>query len=278
MNGAPVFRGAGTALVTPMKSDLSVDYRALGELIDIQTNAGIKALVVCGTTGEAATLSEAEKAEITDFAVRRTSGKAAVIAGTGSNDTAAAIRMTIAAEKAGADAVLAITPYYNRTTREGLIRHYEAICSSTALPVIAYSVPSRGGMNIDPETAKRLTRIPGIAGIKEASGNMAQITAIRAACGDSLPVWSGSDDITVPILSVGGCGVISVVSNAKPDAVRMMCEAFETGDVRTASEIQLRLLPLIHSLFSKVNPIPIKKLLAERGLIEYVLRPPLYPE
>lgn len=278
MKKLPLFRGAGTAMITPFTKDGKIDFEALKRLTDIQTDAGISALIVCGTTGESSTLSREERMSITAFVKGVAKDKCVVITGTGCNNGEKAVMFTEDAVNAGADGVLAVTPYYNKTTQKGIIKYYEAICSATEKPVIAYNVPSRTGVNILPQTAKELCKITNLNGIKEASGNMAQITEISALCGEELPIFSGSDEINFPILSVGGVGLISVVSNAEPKRVKDMCDKWARGDISGAREIQLSLMPLIKQLFSSVNPIPIKKLLYEKGLTEYVLRPPLYAE
>ena len=278
MKKLPIFRGAGTAMITPFTKDGKIDFCALKRLVDIQLNAGISALIVCGTTGEGSTLSREERMSIIAFVKEIAKDKCVVIAGTGCNDTTKAVIFTEDAVKAGADGILAVTPYYNKATQKGIVKYYEAICESAKKPVIAYNVPGRTGVNILPQTAKELCKIPNLNGIKEASGNMAQITEIISLCGEELPVFSGSDEINLPILSVGGAGLISVVSNAEPKMVKDMCDKWAHGDTAGAMEIQLSLMSLIKQLFSTVNPIPIKKLLYEKGLTEYVLRPPLYAE
>ncbi len=278
MKKLPLFRGAGTAMITPFTKDRKIDYDALKRLTDIQTDAGISALILCGTTGEASTLSREERIDITAFVKERVKDKCVVITGAGCNNGEKAVMFAEDAVKAGADGILAVTPYYNKTTQRGIIEYYKAICGAVEKPVIAYNVPSRTGLNILPQTAKALSEIPNLNGIKEASGNMAQITEISALCGKELPIFSGSDEINLPILSIGGIGLISVVSNAEPVKTAEMCNKWFSGDVEGAREIQLSLMPLIKQLFSSVNPIPIKKLLYEKGLTEYVLRPPLYAE
>lgn len=278
MKKLPLFRGAGTAMITPFTKDGKIDFGALKRLTDIQTDAGISALILCGTTGEASTLSREERISIIAFVKETVKDKCVIIAGAGCNNTAKAVMFAEDAVKAGADGILAVTPYYNKATQKGLVKYYEAICAATEKPVIAYNVPGRTGVNILPQTAKELSVIPNLNGIKEASGNMAQITEISALCGENLTIFSGSDEINLPILSVGGAGLISVVSNAEPKKVKDMCDKWFDGDIQGALEIQLSLMPLIKQLFSTVNPIPIKKLLYEKGLTEYVLRPPLYAE
>lgn len=278
MKKLPLFRGAGTAMITPFTKDGKVDYEGLKRLIDIQVSAGISALVVCGTTGESSTLSREEKYEIIEFTKNTVKNDCLVIAGTGCNNTEKTVWFTRDAEEAGADGILAVTPYYNKATQKGLVKYYETICAATEKPVIAYNVPGRTGINILPQTAKEISALPGMYGIKEASGNMAQITEISALCGKELPIYSGSDEINLPILAAGGVGLVSVLSNVEPKKVKEMCDKWSEGDADGALKIQLEFMPLIKQLFSMVNPIPVKKLLYERGLTEYVLRPPLYPE
>lgn len=277
MKKLPIFIGTGTAMITPFKKDLTVDYEGLKRLIEIQLKAGVGALAVCGTTGEASTLEREEKAEIIYKTKEFVKNDCAVIAGTGSNDTKKALLFTKDAYDAGADGILAVTPYYNKATQKGIIQYYKEICSASPLPVIAYNVPSRTGVNILPDTAKELWNIKNLNGIKEASGNMGQITELKSVCGD-MHLYSGSDEINLPVLSVGGIGLISVVSNALPEKMQEMCNRWFDGDSAGALKIQLALMPLIKQLFSSVNPIPIKKYLYEKGLTEYVLRPPLYAE
>ncbi len=277
MKKLPIFVGTGTAMITPFKKDMSVDYESLKRLAEIQLKAGVGALVMCGTTGEASTLEREEKAEIIYKTKEFVKNDCAVIAGTGCNNTKKAVFFTKDAYEAGADGILAVTPYYNKATQTGLIRYYKEICHSSPLPVIAYNVPSRTGVNILPATAKELWNIPTLNGIKEASGNMGQITELKSLCGE-MHLYSGSDEINLPVLSVGGIGLISVVSNALPQNTQEMCNRWFEGDTAGALKIQLALMPLIKQLFSSVNPIPIKKYLYEKGLTEYVLRPPLYAE
>ncbi len=278
MKKLPLFCGAGTAMITPFTKDGKIDFDSLERLTEIQLKGGIKALIVCGTTGEASTLSKEERIQITEFVKSRVKNDCKVITGTGCNNTEKTVTFTKDAVNAGADGILAVTPYYNKTTQKGIIKYYEAVCKAADKPVIAYNVPSRTGLNITPETAKEIGKIPNLCGIKEASGNMAQISEISYLCGEDLPIYSGSDEINIPVLSVGGIGVISVLSNAFPEKVNEMCESWKSGDAKRAKEIQLSMYPFIKQLFSSVNPIPIKKYLYEKGLTEYVLRPPLYAE
>ncbi len=278
MKKLPLFVGAGTAMITPFNKDGLIDFESLKRLAEIQLKAGVGALIMCGTTGEASTLEQEERWEIIRFTKDFVKNDCVVIAGTGCNDTKKAVIFTQDAYDAGADGILAVTPYYNKTTQEGIIKYYEELCHASPLPVIAYNVPSRTGVNILPATAKKLSETSNMYGIKEASGNMGQITETRFLCGNDLPLYSGSDEINLPVLSIGGIGLISVVSNAVPEKVQEMCNRWFEGDTAGALRIQLSLMPLIKRLFSSVNPIPIKKYLNEKGLTEYSLRPPLYAE
>ncbi len=269
-----VFMGAATAIITPFK-DGQVDYGAFGRLIDWQISEGISAIVAAGTTGEGSTLTDAEHREVIRFAVERAAGRVPVVAGTGSNDTAYAIELTKFACEAGADAVLLVTPYYNKATQKGLIKSFTAVADVSEKPVILYNVPSRTGCNILPETAYELSKHPNISGIKEASGDLAQVAEIAALCGDSLDIYSGNDNEIVPVLSLGGKGVISVLSNLMPAATDKMCRDYFSGNVEEARRAQLKLLPLINALFCEVNPIPVKAAMAEMGYGENELRLPL---
>lgn len=253
-----VFTGAATALVTPFNHDLSLNLERLEELAEEQIYAGISALVVCGTTGEASTLSDEEQEQAICAVVEAAAGKVPVIAGVASNCTLHSAKLAKAAEKSGADAVLAITPYYNKTSQQGLIKHFGAISDAVNLPMIVYNVPQRTGMDILPETYLKLTTVKNFCGIKEASGNMTKIAKSAAVLKQEADIYSGSDEITVPIMSLGGKGVISVVSNIRPQLVSQMCSSFLSGNLSRAAEIQLNLMPLIDALFSDVNPIPIK--------------------
>lgn len=278
MKKLPLFVGTGTAMITPFNKDGLIDFESLKRLTEIQLKAGVGALIMCGTTGEASTLEREERREIIGFIKDFVKNDCTVIAGTGSNDTKKAVIFTKDACDAGADGILAVTPYYNKTTQNGIIRYYEEICGASPLPVIAYNVPSRTGVNILPQTAYEISKIENMYGIKEASGNMGQITETKYRCGNGMHLYSGSDEINLPILSVGGIGIISVVSNAVPEKTQEMCNRWFEGDAAGALRIQLSLMPLIRQLFSSVNPIPIKKYLYEKGLTEYYLRPPLYAE
>ncbi|MBQ6160578.1 MAG: 4-hydroxy-tetrahydrodipicolinate synthase [Oscillospiraceae bacterium] len=271
-----IFTGTATALVTPMNEG-GVDYEALGKLIDWQIASGVKALVVCATTGEAPTLTDNEHCKVLEFAIRRSGHKIPIIAGTGSNDTSHAIMMSQFACAIGADAVLCVTPYYNRPTQSGLIASYSAIADAASAPVILYNVPSRTGTNIEPETYGVLAEHPNIVAIKEANSRLPKMMETFRIVGDRLDVYSGNDDQTLPILAMGGKGVISVLSNVVPVQTVALCEKFFAGDLKGAQKLQLDLLPLIQALFSQTNPIPAKAALARMGLIEDRLRLPLTP-
>ena len=254
----PVFTGAAVAIITPMNADGSVNFEELGRIIDDQIAHGTDAIVICGTTGESPTLSDEEHTACIRYAVKQAAGRVPVIAGTGSNDTKYAIWLSQQAQADGADALLLVTPYYNKTTQAGLIAHFTAMADAAGIPVILYNVPSRTGLNIAPETALELSRHPLINGIKEASGNISQVAKIAQLCGDELNIYSGNDDQVVPLLSLGGKGVISVVSNVKPELMHDCCKAWFDGDTRKACQLQLEILPLADALFCEVNPIPVK--------------------
>ena len=274
MSKNPVFRGAATALVTPL-NERGVDYESFGRLIDWQIGAGISALVIAGTTGEGSTLSDAEHREVLRYAVERVKGRVPVIAGTGSNDTAYAIDLTRFACDAGCDAMLVVTPYYNKATQNGLIKMFTAIADASAKPVILYNVPSRTGVNIEPSTYAALADHPMITGIKEANGNISKIVETAELVGDRLAIYSGNDDQIVPILSMGGDGVISVLSNLLPAETVEICTRFWSGDVAGSAAMQCKYMPLIRALFCEVNPIPVKAAMAAMGFGENFLRLPL---
>lgn len=271
---ATLFKGAATALITPFKSG-AVDYDALARLIDWQICEGISALVIAGTTGEGSTLTDREHREVIDFSVKKVAGRVPIIAGTGSNDTAYAIELTKFACSAGADGMLLVTPYYNKATQKGLIESFTAVADISTKPVILYNVPSRTGCNIAPETAKILSQHDKIVGIKEASGDISQVAKIRELCGDSLDIYSGNDDQIVPVMALGGKGVISVLSNLMPKETDKICKDMLAGDLKSARDAQLRYLPLINALFCEVNPIPVKAAMAAMGYGENELRLPL---
>lgn len=265
MKKQPIFTDAGVAIVTPMYPDGSINYDKLGELIDWQISEGTDAIIICGTTGESACMTDNEHVDCIAYAVKRVAGRVPVVAGAGSNDTAYAVELSKEAKRLGVDGLLHVTPYYNKTSQRGLIAHFTAVADATDLPVILYSVPSRTGVNILPETCRTLADHPNIAAIKEASGNISQIAKIRALCGDDLQVYSGNDDQIVPVLSLGGIGVISVLSDIMPKQTHEICARFFAGDAAGAAELQLRLLPLINALFMDVNPIPVKAALQLMG-------------
>ena len=271
-----VFEGVATAIVTPMNKN-GVDYETFGRLIDWQIASGVNAIVAAGTTGEGPTLTDEEHRAVLKFCVDRVAGKVPVIAGTGSNDTAYAIDLTAYACEIGADAMLLVTPYYNKATQNGLIESFRAVADRSTKPCILYNVPGRTGCNLMPATVAALAEHPRIVGVKEASGNISQISQIAAMCGDKIDIYSGNDDQIVPILSLGGKGVISVLSNPLPRETVEICDRFFAGDVKGAAELQLRLLPLIDALFMEVNPIPVKAAMAAMGFGENYLRLPLTP-
>lgn len=252
-----IFKGCGTAIATPFNED-GVNYKVFKDMIENQIKEGVDSIIVCGTTGESSTMSEAERKETIKFVVDTVNKRVPVIAGTGSNNTSSAIEMTKYAESVGVDGVLVVTPYYNKTTQKGLIEHYKVIANNTSLPIIMYSVPSRTGVNILPETCLELSKIDNIVAIKEASGNISQVAKIASLCGDNLAIYSGNDDQIVPVLSVGGIGVISVLSNIEPKFTHQMVYDYFNGDIKEATRKQLVSLNLIENLFSEVNPIPVK--------------------
>lgn len=271
-----VFTGAATAIVTPL-TEGGVDFENFGKLIEWQIEQGIDAIVVAGTTGEASTLTDAEHKAVIKFAVEKVAGRVPVIAGTGSNDTAYAIELTKYACEVGADAMLLVTPYYNKATQKGLIASFTAVADVSTKPCILYNVPSRTGCNITPETCAVLAEHPNIVAVKEASGNISQVAEIAHLCGDKLDIYSGNDDQIIPILSLGGKGVISVLSNPLPKKTSEMCHLFLDGKVSEARKLQLELLPLINALFCEVNPIPVKAAMSAMGYGKNSLRLPLTP-
>ena len=272
----PIFEGIATALITPI-TESGIDYEAFGRLIDWQIDEGVNALVICGTTGESSTLTDGEHREAIAFAVKRAAHRVPIIAGTGSNDTAYALSLTDFSCKAGADGVLVVTPYYNKATQNGLVQMFTKIADVSSVPVILYNVPSRTGVNIAPATVKELSKHPNISGIKEASGNISAVAEIAALCGDDINIYSGNDDQIVPIMSLGGKGCISVLSNVLPRQSAELCAKMLKGDYKGAAEMQLEYLPLINALFSEVNPIPVKAAMAAMGWCEDYLRLPLTP-
>ena len=274
MTKNPIFRGAATALVTPLNEN-GVDYVQLKKLIDWQIEQGIDALVIAGTTGEGSTLSDTEHRELFREAIKMIDGRVPAIAGTGSNDTAYAIELTKYACEVGYDAMLVVTPYYNKATQKGLIEMFTAIADASTKPLILYNVPSRTGVDIAPSTYAALADHPMIGAIKEASGNLSKVAEVAHLVGDKLDIYSGNDDQIVPILSLGGAGVISVLSNPMPKETSRMCHDFFEGNIEAARKAQLDLIPLINALFSEVNPIPAKAAMAAMGFCEDYLRLPL---
>ena len=269
-----IFKGTATALITPFTSD-GVDFDSFDRILDDQLSGGVDAVVVLGTTGEPATMTAAEKKAVIEFAVKKLKGKLPVIVGTGANSTSAATEMSVLAESLGADALLLVTPYYNKATQQGLIAHFRTVADAVHTPIICYNVPGRTGVNMLPATFAELAEHPNIAAVKEASGNMEQIEeAIRLTEGKAV-VYSGDDGITVPVMAMGGMGVISVVSNAAPRFTAEMTSAFLAGDLKKAAKMQLDMLPLVRALFSEVNPIPVKKAMQLHGLCNGTLRLPL---
>ena len=271
-----VFTGAATAIITPFRNG-QIDYEAFARLINWQVEQGIDAIVVCGTTGEASTLTDEEHREAIRFAVETVNGRVPVIAGTGSNDTAYAIELTQYACEVGADAILLVTPYYNKATQKGLIASFTAVADVSTKPIILYNVPSRTGCNILPATAAALAEHPNIVAIKEASGNISQIAELASLVRGKMDIYSGNDDQIVPVLSLGGKGVISVLSNLMPAETSQICHKFLSGDVKGSADMQLELLPLVNALFCEVNPIPVKAAMAAMGYGENSLRLPLTP-
>ena len=271
-----VFKGIATALITPFTEDGSaIDYEQFGKLIDWQIDSGINGLVICGTTGEASTLSDDEHRSAIAFAAKRAAGRVPIIAGTGSNDTAYALDLTRCACEAGADAVLVVTPYYNKATQKGLVQMFTQIADSSTVPVLLYNVPSRTGVNIEPDTYRILAEHENIAGIKEANGNIAKIVKTMSYVHGKLDLYSGNDDQIVPLLSLGGNGAISVLSNIMPRETCEICEKFFAGDIAGAAQLQYKYHALIDALFCEVNPIPVKAAMAAMGWCNNSLRLPL---
>lgn len=258
----PIFKGAGVAIVTPFTQDDKVNFEELGKMIDFQIAGGTDAIIICGTTGESSTLTHEEHDACIKFAVEHTAGRVPVIAGTGSNSTAEAIRLSTHAQNNGADALLLVTPYYNKATQKGLIQHYTAIANSVDLPIILYNVPSRTGVNILPQTAVTLAKnVKNIVAVKEASGNISQVAELAALADGCIDIYSGNDDQVVPLLSLGGVGVISVLSNVMPKLTHDMVMSYLNGDVKLSRQLQLSVMNLNKALFCEVNPIPVKEAL-----------------
>ncbi len=271
-----IFKGMATAIVTPM-TETGIDYEALGRFIDFQIESGINAIVVMGTTGENATIEPADQKEVIRYTVERVNHRVPVIAGTGTNNTEHVLHNTRNACEVGADAVLVVTPYYNKATQNGLYQHFTTVADVSTVPVILYNVPGRTGCNLLPKTVARLAEHPNICAIKEATGNMAQMVEIMHLCGDKLDVYSGEDALTVPMMAMGAAGTISVLSNVVPQQAVAMTDAAKAGDFATAAKLQCDLLPLINALFSEVNPIPAKAAVSAMGFGEEHLRLPLTP-
>lgn len=270
-----MFRGSIVALVTPFQRDFSIDYDALGRLIDLHLERGTDGIVPCGCTGEAATLAHEEQEAVIRYTIERVAGRVPVIAGTGSNNTHEALRLTAFAKEAGADGALLITPYYNKPTAEGQIAHYTTIAEQVDLPIVIYNVPGRTGTNITAETTAALSKVPNIVATKEAAGSVDQVSHILAQC--DITVLSGDDSLTLPMMAVGARGVISVGANVVPRRLAQLCAAFDEGNLKRARELHFEILPLLKGLFLETNPMPVKALLARMGLIENVLRLPLTP-
>ena len=269
-----LFKGCGTAIATPFNEN-GVNLEEFKKLLEKQIQENVDAIIVCGTTGESTTMTEEEKLQTIECAVKTSNGRVPIIAGTGSNNTKAVIEMNKKVEELGVDGVLIVTPFYNKTTQQGLITHYRTIAENTKLPIILYNVPSRTGINIKPSTCLELSKIPNIVAIKEASGDLSQVAEIASLCKENLTIYSGNDDQILPILSLGGKGVISVLSNIKPKYTHDICYKFFEGDINEATKMQLDVIPLIKLLFSEVNPIPVKAALNILGYNYGIPRLPL---
>ena len=271
-----LFKGCGTAIATPFTED-GINFEEFKNLIEFQIEQGVDSIIVCGTTGESSTMTEEERKQTIKFAIDTANKRIPVIAGTGANNTKSAIEMSKYAESVGADGLLIVTPYYNKTTQAGLIAHYSAIAKEVTIPIVLYSVPSRTGVNINPETCLELSKIQNIVAIKEASGNISQVAKIASLCGDNLNIYSGNDDQIIPILSLGGLGVISVLSNIEPKFTHNMIQNYIDGNIKEACEAQLKCLPLVDALFCEVNPIPVKEAINLLGYNYGIPRLPLIP-
>lgn len=273
-----IFKGAGVAIVTPFKADGEVNYEEFGRQIDFQINNGTDAIIVCGTTGEAACLTEDEHVKVIDYCVKHVNHRVPVIAGTGSNCTDTAVYLSQEAEKLGVDGLLVVTPYYNKATQKGLIDHFTIIANAVHVPIILYSVKSRTGVNINPETVATLVRdVPNIVGVKEASGDIAQVAKIMALTDGNIDLYSGNDNEVVPVMSLGGIGVISVVSNVAPSYMHNLCMNYLNGDVNEARRMQIKVIELVDALFCEVNPIPVKHAMNLMGMNAGPMRRPLSP-
>lgn len=270
----PIFTGSGVAIITPFAKDGSMDFEELGKLLEFQIENETDAIIICGTTGESAAMSDSEHLSVIDYTVKKVNGRIPVIAGTGSNDTAHGINLCKAAEKLGVDGLLTVTPYYNKTTQRGLVKHFTALANSVKIPLILYNVPSRTGLNIKPDTLLELSKVENIIGIKEASGNITQVAQMAAKCPDMV-IYSGNDDQIIPIMSVGGLGVISVLANIEPKKTHDMCQKFLDKDTEGAMKLQLEAMEVIDALFCEVNPIPVKKAMSLMGYNTDTLRLPL---
>ena len=270
----PIFTGAGTAIVTPFRGN-KIDFDKMAELIDMQYKGGVSAVIVCGTTGENATQPVSEHEELVDFCVKKNAGRMKIIAGVGSNDTMTSVRLAESAKKSGADGILMVTPYYNKTTQSGLVAHFTTVADRVDIPMIVYNVPGRTGIGVTAETYKILSKHPNINGVKEASGDFSLFSRMRALCGDDLFVWSGNDDHTVPMMSLGALGVISVASNIVPEAVSELCRLCLEKDFGAAAKLHLKYADLFAKLFIEVNPIPVKTAMNLLGMDVGNLRLPL---
>lgn len=271
-----IFEGTATAIVTPFSNN-KIDYGSYKKHLDLQVAAGVSAIVVCGTTGEAATLTDEEHRDIIEFTVKHIAGKIPVIAGTGSNDTSYSVELSRHAAQVGADALLLVTPYYNKCSQAGLVKHFEAVADVVDIPCILYNVPSRTGLSISIDAYTELSKHPNIAATKEACGDIAYITRVKSACGDDLHIYSGNDNQIVPVMSIGGKGVISVLSNIMPEFVVGMTNAFRAGNIEGAGKLQVQAMDIDNAMFSVVNPIPVKTAMAKMGLCGEEMRLPLYP-
>lgn len=270
-----IFKGAGVALITPMNADGSVNYETLESLIEFQVKNGTDAIISCGTTGESATLSAEERNDVIKFTIKQVAGRIPVIAGTGSNNTESALKNSLEAEELGADGLLIVTPYYNKTSQSGIIKHYISIAEKVNTPIVLYNVPSRTGLNIKPETCFELSKHPNICAIKEASGDISSVAKIAALCKENLSVYSGNDDQIVPVLSLGGIGVISVFSNICPHECHQIVKEYLEGNVIESKNLQLKYLELMNAMFCDVNPIPVKEALNVMGYNSGTCRLPL---
>lgn len=272
-----IFKGAATALITPMYEDGTVNFKGLELLVEKQIEGNIDALVICGTTGEKSTLRYDEHVKVIEVAAKAAAGRVPIIAGTGSNDTVYSVELCEDAAKMGADAFLMVTPYYNKTSQDGLIAHYNYIADRVSKPIILYNVPSRTGVAINPETYKELSKHQRIVAVKEANGDIASVAKTKYLCGDELDIYSGNDDQVVPIMSLGGIGVISVISNFLPNEMHEMCHSYLNGDTKKAAEMQIKYIGLMNALFSDVNPVPVKEAMNILGMEAGPCRLPLYP-